>query len=151
MAAKIDPPEPLRYRMSMMGRQSPVWGAVGRAILAYLPPEEIAEILAEAPPCPFTGRPPPDAASLRSILDEERSKGYAIARGELLSSETLAIAAPFFTAGGQVLGNLCVVAPQSRVAAEVEPRIIGTVMHQANRLSALLGHHAPAPHQRMAS
>jgi DNA-binding IclR family transcriptional regulator len=151
VAAKIDPPEPLRYRMTMLERQSPVWGAVGRAILAYLPPEEIDEILAEAPPCPFTGRLPPDAVSFRRTLDEVRLNGYAIARGELLSSETIAIAAPFFAAGGQVLGNLCVIAPRSRVALEAEPRIVDIVTHQAGRLSALLGHHAPDPHQRIAS
>ncbi|HUN50810.1 MAG TPA: IclR family transcriptional regulator [Candidatus Sulfotelmatobacter sp.] len=151
LVAKVDPTEPLRYRMSMLERQSPVWGAVGRSIMAYLPPDEVDEILAEAPPCPFTGRPPPDAASFQLTLDEVRQKGYAVARGELLSNETIAVAAPFFAAGGQVLGNLCVVAPRSRVAAEVEPQIVSTVVYQAGRLSSLLGYHAPAPQQRVAS
>ena len=151
LAAKMDPTEPLRYRISMMERQSPVWGAVGRSILAYLPFDEIDEILAEAPPCPFTGRPPPDSLTFRRTLDDVRCKGYAVARGELLSNETVAIAAPFFAAGGQVLGNLCIIAPRSRVDAEVESQIIDTVVHQAGRLSALLGHHAPIPQQRIAS
>jgi DNA-binding IclR family transcriptional regulator len=150
LAAKTDPTEPLRYRMTMLERQSPVWGAVGRSILAYLSPDEIDEILAEAPPCPFTGRPPPDAESFHHALEDVRLKGYAVARGELLSSETIAVAAPFFAAGGQVLGNLCVVAPHSRVSAEAEPQIINTVLYQAGRLSGLLGHHGPGQ-QRIAS
>jgi DNA-binding IclR family transcriptional regulator len=151
LAAKMDPAEPLRYRISMMERQSPVWGAVGRSILAYLPVDEIDEILAEAPPCPFTGRPPPDSVTFRGALDDVRRTGYAVARGELLSSETVAVAAPFFAAGGQVLGNLCIIAPRSRVSAESEAHIIDTVVCQAGRLSALLGHHAPTSQHRIAS
>jgi DNA-binding IclR family transcriptional regulator len=148
LAAKLDPAEPLRYRISMLERQSPVWGAVGRSIVAYLPIDEIEEILAEAPRCPFTGRLPPDTVTFHRTLAEVRRLGYAVARGELLSNETVAIAAPFFAPDGRVLGNLCIVAPGSRVDAEAESQIIDTVVHQAGRLSGLLGYHAHFPQQR---
>jgi DNA-binding IclR family transcriptional regulator len=151
LAAKMDSAEPLRYRINMMERQSPVWGAVGRSILAYLPVDEVDEILAEAPPCPFTGRPPPESVAFRDTLDDVRRKGFAVARGELLSNETVAVAAPFFSAGGQVLGNLCIIAPRSRVNAEAESHIIDTVVGQAGRLSSLLGHHPSISQQRIAS
>lgn len=148
LAAKIDPTHPLRLKLRMHEHQSPLWGAAGRAILAFLPDPEVKAILAEAPRCPFTGRAPPDVRRLKSALGEVRSKNYAIAYGELLSRGTVAVAAPVFGANG-VLGNLCIIAPVFRAGADCEPHFAGLVMRQAHRLSALLGQ--PAPSQRIAS
>ena len=61
-AEKVDSSQLLRYQLPMNTPLSVLWGASGLAILAYLPKDQIDEILAEEGPAPASGEAPPSRA-----------------------------------------------------------------------------------------
>ncbi len=64
---------------SRVGLRSPLYcTGVGKAILATLPPEEVARIWTESRPRKLTGRTVADLPHLQAQLDEVRANGYAI-------------------------------------------------------------------------
>jgi DNA-binding IclR family transcriptional regulator len=66
-----------------LGRSVPLHAtSTGKALLAFLPPEELQTSLTHSLP-QFTDRTITDAAELRAELDRTRRRGYAVSRGEL--------------------------------------------------------------------
>ncbi|HXF55098.1 MAG TPA: IclR family transcriptional regulator, partial [Hyphomicrobiaceae bacterium] len=109
MLAKVDHPDhPLRYTQPVLETRALCFGAAGRAILAHLPAADIEQIYAESPQVSPTGKPLPPYAELLCDLEKIRADGFAFARGELLSTDTAAVAAPFFGQQRRVMGALCV-------------------------------------------
>jgi DNA-binding IclR family transcriptional regulator len=69
-----------------LGRAVPLHAtSTGKALLAFLPPEELGAAVAQPLPS-FTGRTITDPARLREELDRIRRRGYAVSRGELESA-----------------------------------------------------------------
>jgi DNA-binding IclR family transcriptional regulator len=66
-----------------LGRAVPLHAtSTGKALLAFLPPEELEAALTQSLPR-FTDRTITDPARLRDELDRVRRRGYAVSRGEL--------------------------------------------------------------------
>jgi len=66
-----------------LGRAVPLHAtSTGKALLAWLPPEELDAAIAQ-PLARFTERTITDPAQLRDELDRVRRRGYAVSRGEL--------------------------------------------------------------------
>jgi DNA-binding IclR family transcriptional regulator len=66
-----------------LGRAVPLHAtSTGKALLAFLPREELTTALTQSLP-QFTDRTITDAAELRAELDRTRRRGYAVSRGEL--------------------------------------------------------------------
>ncbi len=64
---------------SRVGLRSPLYcTGVGKAILATLPPEAVAEIWAHSSPQKLTDRTVTDLARLQAQLDQVRANGYAV-------------------------------------------------------------------------
>lgn len=138
--AKLDSnQQPLKFKIGMLERHSLVWGAAGRAILAHMQPDEVERALAEAPPRSTTGKQLPASNHLMKDLEQVRANGFAFARGELLSPETIAVAAPLFGAGQRVVGELCIIAPASRFADNMLAPVSSKLIETTRQLSALLG------------
>ena len=119
-AAKADAPAQMRYVIAMNTLGTLAWGASGRALLAYLAEEEIAEVIARAEPSPANGQPL-DADELARSLAEIRDKGYARTHHQR-TTEGVGIAVPFFDAGGRVSGNVTVTVPSFRFRKQTNPR-----------------------------
>jgi DNA-binding IclR family transcriptional regulator len=132
---------PLRYEVAELQPNSLLWGATGRAILAFLPAADQDLVLAQADPSPL-GEAAPRAAELRRALAEIRAQGFATTQGQRISG-AVAIAAPVFRAGGEVCGSLCITAPEMRFPASLRAAVARAVMDHAGRLSEALGHLAP--------
>jgi DNA-binding IclR family transcriptional regulator len=96
-----------------------MWGAAGRVILAHLPVGVVEIVRRTAPPCPVTGKAAPGRASLNRMLDRIRERGYDSSRGEIITRDIVAVAAPLFGAEQRILGNLSV-ATANPQPAEVE-------------------------------
>jgi DNA-binding IclR family transcriptional regulator len=144
--AKIDPAQqPLKYRIQILERHSLGWGAAGRAILAHLTPDEIERSIAETPRVSRTGKTLPPPSRLKKELEEVRANGYAFARGEFISSETVAIAAPLFGPGHRVIGELCIVMPAFRFRDEMLAPFAVKLMQTTEQLSMLLGASGASP------
>jgi DNA-binding IclR family transcriptional regulator len=138
---RADGQKRLLYRIDMQTPLSLVWGASGKAALAYLPEADIARILAVEGASPATGAELPDTAAMAEELARIRADGYCISHGEKLP-DALGIAAPVF-GPGRVIGTICMTMPKTR-APEIPVRALGTeVAATAAHLTAQLGGHAP--------
>ncbi|RVT86647.1 IclR family transcriptional regulator [Rhodobacteraceae bacterium CCMM004] len=127
---RADGQRKLLYRIDMNTPLSLVWGASGKAALAFLPEADVARILEREGPSPATGQTPPEATALFAELRRIREKGYCVSHGEKLPG-ALGIAAPVFGPGG-VLGTLCMTMPRER-APEVSTDELGREVAQAAR------------------
>lgn len=143
--AKLDSPQdPLKFRLQMLERHSLVWGAAGRAILAYMEPDEIKRVFAQAPPTSLTGRPLPSFAQLTKELERIRACGYAVGRDEFLA-DTIGIAAPLFGPGERVVGELGIIMPAFRFRDDMLESLSAKLLQTTQQLSAMLGGARPPP------
>jgi len=123
--------------------------AVGRAILAQLPPAEVVSRYGDAPLTRRTGRGPRSLRALQRELREVSARGYALDR-EMVTAGISCLAAPVFGHDGApeaAIGVTFVSAQRSEAdiesAAEVTREIAG-------RLSDGLGYAAPPPLREVA-
>jgi DNA-binding IclR family transcriptional regulator len=137
--------QPLKYRIQMLERHSLVWGAAGRAILAYLPPEDVERAFADAQQNSTTGVPLPSFQRLTEELERVRLNGYAFARGEFLSSETIGIAAPLFGPAQTIIGNMSVIVPSFRFSDGMMGPMATKLLQTTEQLSAMLGANVTVP------
>jgi DNA-binding IclR family transcriptional regulator len=138
--AKLDSArQPLKFRLQMLERHSLVWGAAGRAILAYMTSDDIERAFADAPQTSTTGVALPSFTRLTKELEQIRLDGYAFARGEFLSTETVGIAAPLFGPGQNVIGDLSIIIPNFRFSDEMLIPISTRLLEITKQLSAMLG------------
>ncbi len=136
-AAKADAPAQMRYVIAMNTLGTLAWGASGRAILAFLSLEEIAEVTARADPSPADGRPL-DRKELKASLAEIRAKGHAITHHQR-TLEGVGVAVPFFDASGRVAGNVTVTVPRFRFRKQDAPAFVRSLSAMADEVSAALG------------
>lgn len=136
-AARADGQQKLKYQIDMLTPLSLVWGASGKAVLAFLSPAEIDSILAAEGPSPATGATPPDAQLLAAELEEIRARGWALSESEKLP-DARGVAAPVFGPAG-VVGCICLTSPKARMPHASTDAIGAEVAKRARALSHDLG------------
>ncbi|WP_018420219.1 MULTISPECIES: IclR family transcriptional regulator [Paraburkholderia] len=112
-AARADGQQKLKYEIAMNQPLSLVWGASGKAILAFLSPDVIRTIIDLEGPSPANGATLPPISELELELAEIRERGYAVSDGEKLP-DARGIAAPVFGPKG-VIGCICLTSPKARM------------------------------------
>jgi IclR family transcriptional regulator, acetate operon repressor len=137
-AEKIDSSMLLRYQLKMNTPVSVLWGASGRAILAFLEPQEIDRIYASEDRAPGTGEALPSRQALEKDLAAIRERGYDITHGQKITG-AVGISAPVFGIDGKVVASLGLTIPEVRIAAKDQPRLGELVRATAARLSGSLG------------
>jgi DNA-binding IclR family transcriptional regulator len=133
--------KPLRYVV-----ETDVWipvtaGASGLAILAYLPAEERARLLAEPLPA-YTAHTITNPIALETELARIRERGYAISHGHRAAG-AVAIAAPFFGPGAKVVGDAVLTIPEARFDASREDEFASAVCACSGEITRELGGLAP--------
>jgi DNA-binding IclR family transcriptional regulator len=108
----------------------------GRAIAAHLPPDRLGSLLGPEPYRAFTLATPTTWRHLRPLLDEARTVGYAVDRGQV-STGTFGVASPFF-AGDQVVGAISVAGPPTRFTEEYIVAVGAPVRLAADKISSRL-------------
>lgn len=143
-ADKVDSSQLLRYQLPMNKLLPLLWGASSRAILAFLPADEVERIYAISESAPASGekRPPHDLLLTELALVRERR--YAITRGQKVVG-ALGINAPVFGVTGSVIGSIGVTMPEQRATSLDESRIASLVTEQAAALTRALGASHPFP------
>ncbi len=117
-------------RINPIGQPVPLLtGATARAILAFLPAEQAAVILA---PARTEERPSEDE------LADIRARGYSLSPGERLAGGT-AMSAPIVDHDGHVCAALSVSGPRFRFTLARAARFGPALVAAAGRLSAALG------------
>ncbi len=127
---------PLRYVVDV-GVLMPVYvGASGKAIMAWLPDEEIEQIIKQAEKAGVVLK----SEQLKQELMEIRRQGYIVTSGERIGG-AIGIAAPVFGSGKQLLGDLVITVPEYRCDRQKEAALAKLVMEKAEHLSRLMVAH----------
>ena len=113
--------------------------ATGKALLAYLPPEELEAIVARKGLPRFTGQTLCDLPALRADLARVRTQGYAEDREEF-QSDVHCIGAPIRDHTGAVLAAVSCATPTMRMNAATHERIRRFVAACADGIAAELGY-----------
>ncbi|MFB3819932.1 MAG: IclR family transcriptional regulator [Candidatus Methylomirabilales bacterium] len=112
-------------------------GALGRAILAFLPPHEAEPILRRRALPRFTPNTPATPAALRRRLEETRQAGYAVSLAEVTAG-ACGISAPILGPEGWAVASLGISGPLERLDAEKRAGLIEPVREAARALSTLV-------------
>jgi DNA-binding IclR family transcriptional regulator len=122
-----------------IGSRWPIYAtSTGKAILAHLPPAELAPLLAH-PIEPLTEKTITSAARLRDCLEEIRRLGYAVAADEL-ELGFVAVGAAVFDSDGRAIAAISLGGTSARLTAERVPEIGESVRTAADRISHRLGY-----------
>jgi DNA-binding IclR family transcriptional regulator len=112
--------------------------ALGHAIVAHLPAQQFAQILA-AERAPLTGRTRTTRAALGQALAQVRRRGYALENSEATVGDA-GIAAPIVSREGTVAGAIGLVGPAERLLApDARDELVRAVVESARSVSRDLG------------
>jgi DNA-binding IclR family transcriptional regulator len=113
--------------------------SVGKAILAFLPEERIADILRRIRYERFTNRTIATAEALRVEIEKTRRRGYAV-DDEELEEGLRCIAVPVLDAQRQPVAAVSVSGPSFRVTAQKLPLIANHLLQCVRGISADMGY-----------
>jgi DNA-binding IclR family transcriptional regulator len=121
--ASVESSHPLRY-MIELNKWLPVHvGAAGLAIMAFLPPDEIASVIERTRLLPVTNLSITEPYRLEMELEKVRKNGCASTKGQLIPGAA-GLAAPIFGSGGEVLGDISLTIPEQRLAQGGEAKLL---------------------------
>lgn len=135
--AQVESTRSMRYVIELNVRRPLLWGASAHAILAYLDPATITQVLARRDPSPASGELP-NRNELMRELARIRDEGYAWSAGEGVAT-ALGLALPVFGAGGAVVGSLSVTYPDFRMDDALNRQLLGLLRRGAEQLSTAIG------------
>lgn len=117
IADRVEPHRQLRVVAPIGHRLPPFAGSVAKAILATLPEEEVAALLAEQPLPAFTPRSITCPDRYRAELAQARRDRYAVEEEEYLEGVG-GVSAAILASGGQAVAALTVAAVTARLRGE---------------------------------
>lgn len=116
---------------------------IGKALLAWLPLQRVAQIIGDRGLVRFTPQSHTDLASLSADLVETRARGYAVDDQERADGMRC-VAAPIFNAHGEPVAGLSVSGPTFRMNIADTPRIGALVRAAADEVTEATGGRSPA-------
>lgn len=133
----VESPHDLRLAAKVGARDAVHSTALGRAMLAFLPQDEIDRVLAG----PLVSRTPQtitDPARIRAELDEVRATGVAVEIGQNeIAASCLGV--PVFGPGGEVIAAVSVSGPESRMATTEIDRIRDALLSTGEAVTKRIG------------
>lgn len=136
--ANVEGPRALRMR-SAVGRRTPAHcSALGKAVLAFLPPSSVDDLIARRPLKALTGKTLVTRDALVADLHRIRVRGYAI-DDEEIERGLRCVGAPVRDCTGLVIGAVSVAGPAFRIPKTRVPALADAVMAIARELSTELG------------
>jgi IclR family acetate operon transcriptional repressor len=112
--------------------------AAGKTLVAWLKPNEVQSIIAEAPLVRHTARTITDPAAFTNELAKVRAQGIALDRGER-ADDLIGIAAPVRNARGRVIAAMSLSGPAQRLSPDRRPVLAAVMRDAAAEVSAALG------------
>lgn len=139
---KVESAHIIRYAAGVGDRRPLHATSSGKAILAFLPPDQRETLLKALPLARHTERTVTSLPALRAALEEIRRAGVCVSLDEMVRG-ACGVAAPIFDGVGRVAAVCTVAGPTDRVRPRL--RTLATeVKRTARAISALLGHR---PHE----
>lgn len=144
--ARVSVPKIITFAVSIGTRFPALQTSLGKVLLAALPAERVAQVLAEPSRSGITPNWQPDAAERDAALREVRAQGYAAA-DEDLATGIRSVAAPLRDGTGRVVAAMNVTVhaaetPLERVVDDYLPRLV----QAASAVSADWARCDAAPH-----
>lgn len=134
----IEGPGPIRVG-PRLGSSAPAHTtAAGKALLAFLPPDDLERYLEATELIPETPKSITSKAKLREELRKVRERGFAYNRGEHLHG-IAAIGAPLFDRHGTAVASISVAFPIYLIPEERWRAIAEAVVETAQQISRRLG------------
>ncbi len=112
--------------------------AIGKAILAFLEPDQLDEYLAHATLRRLTPQTITDPGALKGELEEVRRRGYAVGNREFSPTST-GIAAPLFQEGGKVMGAMSLSGSHEVVLGPEREKLVSRLMLASQSVSRAMG------------
>lgn len=113
--------------------------AMGKVLLAYLPPAKLDAFFAMGPLQPLTERTTCDEATLRALVARVRERGWA-GNDEESEKGVRTVAAPLFDRSGQVIAAINLSGHSSRVTMrDLRSRYLPVLLQAAREISEALG------------
>lgn len=135
---KVEADNPIRMA-STIGKRSPLYcTATGRAMLAYLPEEEVIEIWEKSEIEKKTENTITDFNLFLNHLDQIRKQGYAVDNEEH-ELGVRCVGAPVFNRFGKVEGAISISGPSNRVTQDMVEDIAKEVIKCAELISKEIG------------
>jgi DNA-binding IclR family transcriptional regulator len=130
---------------SWLGRTVPVHAtSTGKALLAFLTPAEVRQVLAEGLPA-FTDTTITTPEALIAELAATRDRGYGTCAGELESS-LYGVSAPVLDPAGRPLAVLSIWGPGDRVSRQTFAQLGAVVLEAARQVRRAASGGPGAPH-----
>jgi IclR family acetate operon transcriptional repressor len=127
-----------------LGSRSPIHASgVGKALLAYLPEQQLARILQQRGLARYTERSIDSPAQLRAELARVRQLGYAL-DDEEHAIGLRCVASAIFDQNGQALAAISLSGPKARVTDDRLGELGIAVRQTADEITQALGGHRPA-------
>jgi DNA-binding IclR family transcriptional regulator len=146
---KIEPARSVRM-ITRIGQSNPVHcTSVGKAILAFLPEERMADVIRRTRFERFTSRTISNADALRTEIEKTRRRGYAV-DDEELEEGLRCIAVPVLDAQRFPVAAVSVSGPSFRVTAQKLPSIATHLLQCVRGISMDMGFASTARTQRAA-
>jgi DNA-binding IclR family transcriptional regulator len=137
----IDKIEPINRRVcisSRTGTSNPVYStSLGKAILAYMPPEDVAKTIAKIHFNAFTSKTLTSPGELLDALERVRRRGYAV-DDEEMEIGTRCVGAAILDAAGFPIAAVSVSGSAGRLAAHCVPSIAQHVVHCSHEMATQL-------------
>lgn len=131
--------------VSQVGYRLPAYcTAVGKAILAFMPTEELDRLLASAELRAWTQNTITDKQLLKAELEKIRRCGYALDNEEIFEGLSC-VGAPIRDHTRQVVGALSIAGPSVRLGPDRRAEIVRAVVAAAAQVSYQLGYREPLP------
>jgi IclR family acetate operon transcriptional repressor len=135
---QIESPQAVRFTVELGSRQPLHAGASGRAMLAWLGPDEVEAYIARGLPA-LTGATITDPEALRRALADTRASGFALSHAERVAG-VISVASPILDATGEPVGAISVCTPDNRATIASCAALGGDVAAAARAASRLLGY-----------
>jgi DNA-binding IclR family transcriptional regulator len=116
--------------------------SVGKALVAYIPQEQLEKILADRGMEKRTSKTITTVPRLLKELEKVRAQGYAV-DDEENNIGARCVGAPIFNQGGAVEASLGLSGTTNQVNPHTMPRIVEALKDAARHISMQLGYRAP--------
>ncbi|MBW2409629.1 MAG: IclR family transcriptional regulator [Deltaproteobacteria bacterium] len=133
--------QPERFQYFQLGPKVPNYcTSLGKAILAWLSPDELADYLERTQLTPHTPGTITDHKRLMEDLEQSRMRGYSTDRQELVPGLVCA-AAPIFDQNGQPIASLSISADPNLLGRDNISELTDELIQTSNEISYSLGYH----------
>jgi DNA-binding IclR family transcriptional regulator len=138
---QLESPHQIKRTVPLGVRRGIVYGATGKAALAFLPEERVRRLLERTSLRRLAAGTIVTRAALEAELKRTRARGYSVGVQEEVPN-VAGVAAPLFDYAGAVIAVLTVTGPLQRFRSGARTKIAPHLLAAARQISQQLGHQA---------